>query len=47
MKKDGKAILKDLYSQDFVFADDKGNKFDVPLHGSLGLLAEEKKRIFL
>lgn len=31
MAKNGKEILKDLYTKDYVFTDEKGNAFDEEL----------------
>lgn len=37
---DGKEIIKALYDKDYVFFDENAKEFNVPLEGSLGLLAE-------
>ena len=40
MMQTGKEIIKELYEKDFVFVDENNKAFDVPLYGSLAMLAE-------
>lgn len=42
---DGKEIVKDLYSKDFVFHDENNKVFKIPIEGSLGLLADGYKGV--